>query len=998
MIRKSAILSSFLFWNPALGISPCFRFPAFDMMSASVLLSARDLIKKWAQVSQVADKPQQAQVDRLAEALKHFSRAEAQRLVQGAQGVPILSSYSNDGTPQSVRKRVVTSGAGGSFAREGGAGGELLCQRTFFRTRCSTGGWKTAALIRDPVPLVHGKGADSIFSAAVEFHKTLRQMGHWGIALQHYAFDRAMHAPLTRRFKQHHALLSSAWEAPKTPQAGPHSLFPPAVLEWIVETPCCNHDVHNGLKWSLFSYLTDEGFMKDLFIAIESLRNGYDLLQEALGGWLPTVVTWSDSDDLWEPSFALALWSSLGVEPAWAEEFVDLGMQWESGQLLVHERHRGSMETWSRLMSCIQYSHKFDRFSDSRWCTLGRSAKQMTLAHLTGLGSLVQGILDDKSTSDYHLGGYRRWDSKMANFCGLAAYASGPADSLLKEMLKDDRLAIHKQSYQDLLQQEFSFLQELPSQVWAVVASVSGESGPALRCKTLACAHISLAFIHERVWAPLDGYPWKLVDGDILANLKELGKDKERPPTTESLTCKVWILVTGDFPPEIVRDGLELLRHLPWSSAIVEQQHASASQVSIRHRGYGMNALTARALIHTSRLYYAVRPVDKQIARLEDKLRSHMARQPAKIRAGGIFFREAMSVLKHRPAASAGLSRSTQSGTRIRLKQAHQKFKQLPSRMVTKCEEAARLEMYKKEQDQAAKLLTMSKELETVRFKKRCEFLSGLPPKLSFSECTFSQQQTDALTSLFHNSDLFSYAKVAALRKSALSPGMLSDAQLALHDAQAVKAAPVAKNPWWLPILAWCREAFVDTAIKIGRDSDVYYKFMFAKQQPQLAAFCPLQVEEHYTPVLPVASGPDGTASPLIGWLHRFSCDRMQIKMATEIDSSDDSDVMVLVGLVDEGNQIVADGPIYTLADFVANLPALQKASKQRATTSGGAELKKERAADWAEQVALYPWLAEKSTAKYKRARTSGPVFRRMVVLLVRTTMRRLATMTRPRV
>ena len=87
MIRKSAILSSFLFWNPALGISPCFRFPAFDMMSASVLLSARDLIKKWAQVSQVADKPQQAQVDRLAEALKHFSRAEAQRLVQGAQGL-----------------------------------------------------------------------------------------------------------------------------------------------------------------------------------------------------------------------------------------------------------------------------------------------------------------------------------------------------------------------------------------------------------------------------------------------------------------------------------------------------------------------------------------------------------------------------------------------------------------------------------------------------------------------------------------------------------------------------------------------------------------------------------------------------------------------------------------------------------------------------------------------------------------------------------------------
>ena len=226
--------------------------------------------------------------------------------------------------------------------REGGASHELLCQRAIFRTRDSTGGWNTAIMIRDPVPLVHGKGADPVFSAAVEFLRTLRQMGHWGIALQHYSFDRALHAPLVLRFKQHHAQLAPAWVAPTGAEAGAASLFPPAFLEWIVDTPCCNHDVHNGLKWALFQYLTDDAFMKDVFIVIESLRNGYSLLQEELGVWVVTVVSWAEADDLWDPAFALALWGALRVEPAWADEFAELGLQWTGQKLLVHEKHMGN--------------------------------------------------------------------------------------------------------------------------------------------------------------------------------------------------------------------------------------------------------------------------------------------------------------------------------------------------------------------------------------------------------------------------------------------------------------------------------------------------------------------------------------------------------------------------------------------------------------------------------------------------------------------------------
>ena len=105
------------------------------------MVSGRDLVKKWSQVSRVADRDEQREeVDRLVEALKHFSRAEARKLVVGAKGVPILCSYSNDGTPMTVRKRVVLQGVAGRTHREGGASCELLCQRAMFRTRDRTTG------------------------------------------------------------------------------------------------------------------------------------------------------------------------------------------------------------------------------------------------------------------------------------------------------------------------------------------------------------------------------------------------------------------------------------------------------------------------------------------------------------------------------------------------------------------------------------------------------------------------------------------------------------------------------------------------------------------------------------------------------------------------------------------------------------------------------------------------------------------------------------------
>ena len=279
--------------------------------------------------------------------------------------------------------------------------------------------------VRDPLPLVHGKGADAIFSAAVDFLQSLRQMGHQGIAVQHYAFDRALHSALVRRYRQHHAQLALAQGGSATGSKG-KALWDPPLLEWVVDTACANHDTHNGLKWAMMSWMGDASLMKTVFIVVESIRNGFSLLEDEVGRWVVRVVKWVPGDELMDQVEVVAGWSALGLEPRWADHLADLGIVFRGGSLLVNEKHRHRPEVWTEIMCCVRHGLKFTKFSDSRWCTLGRTCRQMLHSQLLGLNSLVKAVLDDPTASDYLIGGYRQLTKEVQHFMCVGAFASSP--------------------------------------------------------------------------------------------------------------------------------------------------------------------------------------------------------------------------------------------------------------------------------------------------------------------------------------------------------------------------------------------------------------------------------------------------------------------------------------------------------------------------------------------------------------------------------------------
>ena len=97
---------------------------------------------------------------------------------------------------------------------------------------------EVALLVCEPRLLSHGKDAWRMFTAAMEFFSTLRALGLDGVALSHYAVDRAAFVATSRRMAQLH-MEEGAARCARTTLEG----LPLELLSWQRFAPRCSHDV-----------------------------------------------------------------------------------------------------------------------------------------------------------------------------------------------------------------------------------------------------------------------------------------------------------------------------------------------------------------------------------------------------------------------------------------------------------------------------------------------------------------------------------------------------------------------------------------------------------------------------------------------------------------------------------------------------------------------------------------------------------------------------------
>ena len=118
--------------------------------------------------------------------------------IAGAGSRLLLLHYSSDCTPLSSKKKRSSSLPSGTVVPQSH---EYLVQHCFLRYTDSTGQVHTCCLLRDPLPLQYGKGVLACFSAARPFILYPKQLGHSGVQVTHYVFDRSLNQPLGKLFK-----------------------------------------------------------------------------------------------------------------------------------------------------------------------------------------------------------------------------------------------------------------------------------------------------------------------------------------------------------------------------------------------------------------------------------------------------------------------------------------------------------------------------------------------------------------------------------------------------------------------------------------------------------------------------------------------------------------------------------------------------------------------------------------------------------------------------
>ena len=592
---------------------------------------AFERISALGKTSAVTDTSGTRQVAVGCEAVKEMLYIAAKDLVADVGNRPMLTSKSCDGTPvRTVHRSTHKLPSGKTVLAHGHQSNEFMIVNQWMRARLVDESLATRVLLHEPVQLKFGKSVNAILSVCWARWFSLRQLGHHGIAIEHYAFDRAGFTKLNRLIRQWHEEERKGWrhDIPgRTPDEAD-------LMEWLVTTPCALHDCHNSFKWALFHWFQDKDMLRDCYVGVESLRNSMGALDRELGSWVALKLSFHEGRGegwvLRQVQLLEALKVSAEAVDLLAHQlqlYFDAG----SGRLYVTEAARDMDDLVGRIVATLLEVWRFKKWSDSRWITLGQSSRTIVAALLTGVSGLVAHILQSENETPFYLRGFKNLTAGRKHFLVLCSLVGRVPEAVMSELMEDGRVA---QKYEDLWIQaaeEMRFVCTLRPHVWDSLGVVCGEDPFRLATEVVGSCHAAFHFMWRRVLEVAAGLPWCLCRGNIAENLEEL---RQGPMPNEPVSQKIWKLMMIDYPRSQLVQAVALLGEVNWSTLAAEQQHGTLAAVHRWHQEYSPETLVSRALmLQACRLLPHQSKEEKEMARILVKLRKAMAKNPDK--AGG---------------------------------------------------------------------------------------------------------------------------------------------------------------------------------------------------------------------------------------------------------------------------------------------------------------------------------------------------------------------------
>ena len=863
------------------------------------------LILQYARPTSKLEKRDVERCHKLTEVLKRFLWLLATSFVSECQHEPILECYMSDGTPLSCLERYNMEQDDMKVRRAGRKSSEWLAQRLYL----VNSSLESRVLFTEPV-LLKNKTAWAHYQVQADLWPMCRQLGHEHIVISHHCWDRALLSACFRRQQQRHKAHQMHLES----ELGEGPAYLLSLKSWQTAVGCFAHDCHNALKWSVLQHVTNRATMRDCWVVLESLGNGFDQLVKGLRRWLPQHVGYCDGD----ADQLAQLWGLVGLDSKWLDYFVNLQIRWEGGQLLVREDLEDDPETPQMITLALLHAWKFKTWSDSRWCGLGQGCRSLLGAMLLGMPSLVDSIAEDPSQSNYYIEGFKRLRGEVRQMVCMVACSSKVSESVTTKVLDDERVPRNLTAIDSKLAAESGYVLNLPDSALAPIAKLCDRTVFDLQHDNAVAVSVQIGYMQRRLREARKP-PWTMCGGSPLEKLQAL---ESGPRPNEEVTQKMYDLLRMGYPKEALVSAVELLGQCPWTTTNAEQAHSAASAVMKSHREYSQSTMTSRAMMVQARPLFAEDHVASKIAACDRRIAHLSARRFASIQGRQAYISSVAAQAREPRTRSFEIKKNI---GKVIIKGHSKSWAALSPALKEKFE--AKAERLREERrEETRKMIAKVKEQRRALTQQRAADSAKCGDKpFRLSSCRFSETRVDEFED-FYQSGEWSHARVAELRGQAgQEVGPPPAPVIATLNMMSVRAeVPAADPPDWLGWMCFHREYFQSAALRVESfGSTGFYKFVFAYQNPHLVCCCRLHPLERVGPEF----RPDNQAELSAHlWDHMFAWDwdGMCFTDAGLFLGATKGSVAVLVDAACRSpNLVCADGEWVTLHDLEDILPAL---------------------------------------------------------------------------
>eukprot|EP00971_Amphidinium_carterae_P347874 6490111-Amphidinium_carterae.1 len=276
------------------------------------------------------------------------------------------------------------------------------------------------------------------------------------------------------------------------------------------------------------------------------------------------------------------------------------------------------------------------------------------------------------------------------------------------------------------------------------------------------------------------------------------------------------MLVVVGYSDILLLDALKLMKEIAFTTAVVEQAHASATVMRCQHFMYQKEILCCRAFMHTLRTLFTQDETDIRTSKLAHRVHQIKNRQPQKVNLKALFMRDIFGSEGFSTSGVGTRYGSLSMAERLRYEEAaHHEQQRSMERLEAELEHI-----------RAQQVLHDQRDAEMFR-------LRGNPMRLSSAR--LSSEELESLAAKVSGSEFkgqrLEHRRIASMQ-SPLVPTPQRMAELDLHSPPQPRAHTL---PQWLRDLCAMRKHTAGAVIAVkSTESTFYYWTLFASLSPEV--------------------------------------------------------------------------------------------------------------------------------------------------------------------